>query len=121
MWPHGGEPKVLATFATLRLESTLNLFVETALMRYLLVFLLLTTNASAQVVDGAFPVVSNLKAGVAKVEITPAEVKDITPSDWVTGDPVTIPVLTRTPPFTPAAPGWMCAKMMVVLDGKPLS
>lgn len=40
-------------------------------MRYLLVFLLFTTNVSAQVVDGAFPVVSNLKAGVAKVEITP--------------------------------------------------
>jgi hypothetical protein len=47
-------------------------------MRYLLVFLLLTTNVSAQVIDGVFPVVSNLKAGVAKVDITPAEVKDIT-------------------------------------------
>lgn len=47
-------------------------------MRYLLVFLLLTTNVSAQVIDGVFPVVSNLKAGVAKVDVTPAEVKDIT-------------------------------------------
>lgn len=47
-------------------------------MRYLLVFLLLTTNVSAQVIDGAFLIVSNLKAGVAKVDITPAEVKDVT-------------------------------------------
>ena len=34
----------------------------------------------AQVVDGKFDVRSNLKAGVAKVEITPAEVKDFTVS-----------------------------------------
>lgn len=47
-------------------------------MRYLLVVLLLNTNVSAQVIDGVFPVVSNLKAGVAKADITPAEVKDIT-------------------------------------------
>lgn len=47
-------------------------------MRYLLVFLLLTTTVSAQVIDGAFLIVSNLKAGVAKVDITPAEVKDVT-------------------------------------------
>ncbi len=47
-------------------------------MRYLLAFFLLATNASAQVIDGTFPVVSNLKAGVAKVDITPAEVKDVT-------------------------------------------
>jgi hypothetical protein len=49
-------------------------------MKYLLVFLLLTTSVSAQVVDGTFPVVSNLKAGAAKVDITPEEVKDLTVS-----------------------------------------
>ena len=49
-------------------------------MKYLLVFLLLTTTVSAQVVDGTFPVVSNLKAGAAKVDITPEEVKDLTVS-----------------------------------------
>ena len=32
----------------------------------------------AQVIDGQFPVVSNLRAGVAKVDITPTEVKDFT-------------------------------------------
>jgi neutral ceramidase len=47
-------------------------------MKYLLVFLLLTASVSAQVVDGTFPVVSNLKAGAAKVDITPEEVKDLT-------------------------------------------
>ncbi|MBL9131507.1 MAG: hypothetical protein JNG86_09930, partial [Verrucomicrobiaceae bacterium] len=41
-------------------------------------FLLLVVAAHAQVIDGKFPVVSNLKAGAAKVDITPAEVKDIT-------------------------------------------
>ena len=40
--------------------------------------LLLALTAHAQVIDGKFPVVSNLKAGAAKVDITPAEVKDIT-------------------------------------------
>ena len=49
-------------------------------MKYLLVFLLLTASVSAQVVDGTFPVVSNLKAGAAKVDITPEEVKDLTVS-----------------------------------------
>ena len=34
--------------------------------------------AVAQIIDGKFPVTSNLKAGVAKVDITPAEVKDFT-------------------------------------------
>ena len=47
-------------------------------MKYLLVFLLLTASVSAQVVDGTFPVVSNLKAGAARVDITPGEVKDRT-------------------------------------------
>ena len=49
-------------------------------MKYLLAFLLLTTSVSAQVLDGTFPVVSNLKAGAAKVDITPEEVKDLTVS-----------------------------------------
>lgn len=34
--------------------------------------------AHAQVADGRFPVVSNLKAGAAKVDITPAEVTNLT-------------------------------------------
>ena len=46
-------------------------------MKSLLFFLVVFT-AHAQVIDGKFPVVSNLKAGVAKVDITPAEVQNIT-------------------------------------------
>ena len=52
---------------------------------------------------------------------TGAEVKDHTPLFGVTGDEATMPVLTMTPPFTPAAPGWMWAAMMFVLDGKLLN
>ncbi|MCE2694600.1 MAG: hypothetical protein LW645_10105, partial [Verrucomicrobiaceae bacterium] len=43
-----------------------------------LLILLFALTAHAQVIDGKFPVVSNLKAGAAKVDITPSEVKDIT-------------------------------------------
>lgn len=43
-----------------------------------LLALLFAVSAHAQIIDGRFPVVSNLKAGAAKVDITPAEVKDIT-------------------------------------------
>ena len=46
-------------------------------MKHLLILLIAFT-AHAQVIDGKFPVVSNLKAGAAKVDITPSEVKDIT-------------------------------------------
>lgn len=46
-------------------------------MKHLLLFLFALT-AHAQVIDDNFPVVSNLKAGVAKVDITPAVVKDFT-------------------------------------------
>lgn len=46
--------------ATLRLENAHNLFEETTLMKSLLVFFLLTANVSAQLIDGTFPVVSNL-------------------------------------------------------------
>jgi hypothetical protein len=46
-------------------------------MKHLL-FLLLTATAHSQIIDDAFAVASNLKAGVAKVDITPAEVKGIT-------------------------------------------
>lgn len=49
-------------------------------MKYIVACFLLTTSVSAQVIDGAFPVVSNLKVGVAKVDITPAEVKNFTVS-----------------------------------------
>ncbi len=42
------------------------------------VLFLLNTHVSAQVIDGTFPVDSNLKAGVAKVDITPTEVKNVT-------------------------------------------
>jgi hypothetical protein len=58
--------------------SDASTILEVALMKCLLVFLLLTTSVSAQVVDGTFPVVSNLKAGAAKVDNTPEEVKDRT-------------------------------------------
>ena len=42
-----------------------------------LLFLCLLASAHAQVIDGQFPVTSNLKAGVAKVDITPPEVKGV--------------------------------------------
>ena len=45
-------------------------------MKHLL-FLVLLASAHAQVIDGQFPVTSNLKAGVAKVDITPPEVKGV--------------------------------------------
>ena len=49
------------------------------LPRILPVFAWLALASShAQVIDGQFPVTSNLKAGVAKVDITPGEVKDVT-------------------------------------------
>ena len=43
-----------------------------------LLILLFAVAAQAQIIDGKFPVVSNLKAGAAKVDITPAEVQNIT-------------------------------------------
>ena len=43
-----------------------------------LLLLILALTAHAQIIDGQFPVSSNLKAGVAKVDITPPEVKDVT-------------------------------------------
>ena len=46
-------------------------------MKHLL-FLLFALTAHAQVIDGKFPVVSNLKAGAAKVDITPSDVSGIT-------------------------------------------
>lgn len=49
-----------------------------ALLCFTRLLLLLNTQVSAQVIDGTFPVVSNLRAGVAKVDITPAEVKNVT-------------------------------------------
>ncbi len=42
------------------------------------VLLVFTSQAVAEVVDGQFPVASNLKAGVAKIEITPSDVKGMT-------------------------------------------
>ncbi|QDV51379.1 hypothetical protein [Gimesia fumaroli] len=49
------------------------------LIRSLSVLVLLTTSLSqiSTAADGTFPVESNLKAGVAKVDITPAEVKQL--------------------------------------------
>src|SRR4051812_11515811 len=48
-------------------------------MKALFVLCLLTLHAvAADVIDGQFPVVSNLRAGVAKVDITPASVEGIT-------------------------------------------
>jgi hypothetical protein len=41
-------------------------------------FFFFALGAHAQVADGRFPVVSNLKAGAAKVDITPAEVTNLT-------------------------------------------
>ena len=38
----------------------------------------LSLHATAQVFDGQFPVTSNLKVGVAKVDITPADLAGIT-------------------------------------------
>ena len=38
----------------------------------------ITLSVNAQIIDGQFPVTSNLKAGAAKVDITPSEVKDVT-------------------------------------------
>lgn len=48
-------------------------------MKHLLFFFFVFT-AYAQVTDGKFPIVSNLKAGAAKVDITPTEVRDFTVS-----------------------------------------
>lgn len=50
-------------------------------MKALLAFachITLALPAVAQIIDGQFPITSNLRAGVAKVDITPAEVKDFT-------------------------------------------
>lgn len=50
-------------------------------MKALLAFaccITLALPAVAQIINGQFPITSNLRAGVAKVDITPAEVKDFT-------------------------------------------
>src|SRR6185503_21252261 len=39
----------------------------------------------------------------------------------MTTSPAESPVLTRTPPLTPTAPGWMCAMLIGVFAGNPAS
>jgi neutral ceramidase len=55
--------------------NTRSLFVIGVLLTHSLCSI---SSMAAEMIDGKFPVVSNLRAGVAKVDITPAEVEGIT-------------------------------------------